>query len=234
MIGGGEGELSYVVVRSRRATADVVVERDGSVVVRAPEWAEDGLVRELVKSKRRWIHKRLGEWRELNAARVAREYRNGEAFLYLGRGYRLSLVGGHDRDLVLRNGRFELRRGLVLEGDVAAARAAFRDFYVEKGQQRLAERTRYYAPKAGVEPVSVTVRELGRRWGSCSSSNGLSFHWKCVMAPLRVVDYIVVHELCHLHHRDHTAAFWNEVDKVLPGYRERKEWLRLNGAGLDI
>jgi predicted metal-dependent hydrolase len=78
------------------------------------------------------------------------------------------------------------------------------------------------------------VRELGHRWASCSPSGDLAFHWKCMMAPPTIIDYIVVHELCHLHHRDHTDAFWNEVDKVAPNYRERKEWLRKNGAGLEI
>ena len=62
----------------------------------------------------------------------------------------------------------------------------------------------------------------------------LAFHWKCMMAPQKIVDYIIVHELCHRHHRDHDDAFWNEVDKVMPDYRERKEWLRKNGAGLDV
>lgn len=76
--------------------------------------------------------------------------------------------------------------------------------------------------------------QLGNRWASCSTRGNLAFHWKCLMAPQTVIDYIVIHELCHLHHRDHTDAFWNEVDKVLPQYRERKEWLRKNRAGLDI
>ena len=55
-----------------------------------------------------------------------------------------------------------------------------------------------------------------------------------MMAPAKIIDYIVVHELCHLHHRDHTLAFWNEVDKVMPDYRERKEWLRQRGAEMDL
>ena len=66
------------------------------------------------------------------------------------------------------------------------------------------------------------------------ANGALAFHWKCMMAPPTIIDYIVVHELCHFHHRDHTDAFWNEVDKVIPDYRERKEWLRKNGAGLDV
>ena len=92
----------------------------------------------------------------------------------------------------------------------------------------------YFAPKVGVKPTGLDVRELGHRWASCSPSGKLAFHWKCMMAPLTVIDYIAVHELCHMHYRDHTDAFWNEVDKVMPDFRERKEWLRRNGAGLDV
>jgi hypothetical protein len=222
------------VVRSPRTTADIIIERDGSVIVRAPEWAEEQQIARIVESKQRWIYKELAEWRDLNATRVLREYKNGEGFLYLGRSHRLLLVGDQETALQLKNGRFSLRRDLVDHGEIAAAKAAFRDFYVAKALVRLPLRVKYYAPKVGVSPPNVEVKELGLRWASCSSSGKLSFHWKCMMAPLTIVDYIVVHELCHLHHRDHTDAFWNEVDKVMPDFGERKEWLRKNGAGLDI
>jgi hypothetical protein len=211
-----------------------VIERDGSVVVRAPEWADDDRVANIVESKHYWIYKGLAEWRDLNATRVLREYRNGEGFLYLGRAYRLLLVNDQVDALQLKNGRFTLRRDLVEKGDIAVAKDAFRGFYVTKGLERLRARVGYYAPKVGVEPASVAVRELGNRWASCSRSGKLAFHWKCMMAPQTIIDYFVVHELCHFHHRDHTDAFWNEVDKVLPAYIERREWLRKFGAGLDL
>ena len=78
------------------------------------------------------------------------------------------------------------------------------------------------------------MKEIGYRWASCGKNGQLNFHWKCMMAPPKVIDYIVVHELCHFHHRDHTDAFWNEVDKVMPDFTERKAWLRENGAALDV
>ena len=75
---------------------------------------------------------------------------------------------------------------------------------------------------------------MGYRWASCSKNKDLTFHWKCMMAPLKIIDYIIVHELCHIHHLNHSDAFWNEVDKILPDYLGRKEWLRKNGASLDL
>lgn len=176
----------------------------------------------------------LAEWRDLNATRVLREYKNGEGFLYLGRAYRLLLVSDQLEPLQLRNGRFALRRDIVEQGEMEAAKAAFRDYYTARGLERIRQRVDYYAPKVGVSSTTVNVRDLGNRWASCSPTGALAFHWKCMMAPQTIIDYIVVHELCHFHHRDHTDAFWNEVDKVMPDHGERKEWLRKNGAGLDV
>jgi hypothetical protein len=227
-------DISYQVIRSRRATADIVIERDGSIVVRAPETIPDERIEDMVEAKRLWIYKNLAEWRDLNATRVLREYKNGEGFLYLGRSYRLLLAAEQTEPLLLKNGRFSLRRDLVDAGSIEAAQVAFRDYYIARGRERIIQRVHYYAPKVGVSPRGINVRELGNRWASCSPNGNLAFHWKCMMAPQTIIDYIVVHELCHFHHLDHTDAFWNEVDKVIPKYGERKEWLRVNGAGLDV
>ena len=227
-------DISYEVIRSRRATADIVIERDGRVLVRAPESIPDERIEDLIEAKLYWIYKNLAEWRDLNATRVLREYRNGEGFLYLGRSYRLLLVADQDASLLLKNGRFCLRRDLADQGEIAVAKVAFRDYYIARGDEQIRQRVDYYAPKVGVAPGDIDVRELGNRWASCSPNGSLAFHWKCMMAPQTIIDYIVVHELCHFHHLDHTDAFWNEVDKVMPAYGERKEWLRIHGAGLDV
>ena len=127
-----------------------------------------------------------------------------------------------------------MRRDLADKGSIKAARTAFRDYYINRGIERITERIQYFAPKAGVSLGKIDVRDLGHRWASCSPKGNLAFHWKCMMAPPTIIDYIIVHELCHLHHLDHTHAFWNEVDKLMPAYRERKEWLKKNGASMDV
>ena len=166
--------------------------------------------------------------------RLVREWVNGETFLYLGSAYRLSLIAGQDADLKLKDGRFCLKRELIDKGGEATARKVFEVFYIEKGLERIKGRVDYYSPKVGVKPLTVAVKELGYRWASCAKDGKLAFHWKCMMAPPKIIDYMVVHELCHLHHRNHSDAFWNEVDKVMPDYRERKMWLKKHGAGLDL
>ena len=217
-----------------RQTTDIVIERDGQISVRPPQRMTAEQVDQTVLSKRLWIYRNLADWRDLNATRVVREWVNGESFLYLGSSYRLQLVATQDEALKLKDGRFCLLRKIVEDGGTSAAHAAFEAFYRQKGEPRLAQRVAHYAARVGVKPCRLQIKELGHRWASCTREGGLQFHWKCLMAPLKVVDYIVAHELCHLRHRDHNAAFWNEVDKVMPDYRERKEWLRQRGAEMDL
>ncbi|MBL9115065.1 MAG: M48 family metallopeptidase [Verrucomicrobiaceae bacterium] len=227
-------DLSYTVIRSRRKTADIVVERDGRVLVRAPKALTDRRIRTIVESRKLWIYKTLAEWRDANATRVLRGYRNGEGFLYLGRSYRLLLVANQEEPVQLKSGRFCMRRDLVESGHATRAKEALRHYLTERALERISQRVAYFAPKVGVASRRVAVRDLKNRWASCSANGNLAFHWKCIMAPASVIDYIVVHELCHLHHLDHTEAFWNEVDKLIPDYRERKDWLRTNGAAMDL
>lgn len=217
-----------------RQTTDIVIERDGLISVRPPLRLTPEQVDQTVLAKRMWIYRNLAEWRDLNATRVVREWVNGESFLYLGCNYRLLLVSEQDEPLKLKDGRFQLLRSVIESGGKQAAHQTFETFYKEKGLGRLAQRVTHFASKVGVSPGAVFVKDIGYRWASCLRNGDLHFHWKCLMAPATMIDYIVVHELCHLHHRDHSAAFWNEVDKVLPDYHDRKEWLRIRGAELDL
>ena len=224
-------DIEFSLVRSRRKTASIYIERDGHVSILVPDKLTDRQVEALLESKRKWIYKSLAEWQDLNARRVHREYVNGEGFLYLGRSYRLKLVSDLAEPLMLKDGYFCLRTN---NGSLTDADAAFKAFYRAKGDVRIPPRVAYYQAKMDVEPKAVRVIELKHRWASCSPGGNLNFHWKCMMAPLTILDYIVVHELAHLVYPNHTKAFWNELDKVMPDFQERKEWLRLNGAGMDL
>ena len=228
-------DIDYLLLPgTERKTTDIVIERDGVVTVHPPKGFSPEKVDAIVVSKRMWIYKNLAQWRDLNATAVVREWVNGESFLYLGRSYRLSLIAGQKTDLKLKEGRFCLKRSLIDQGGELAAKKAFEVFYLVKGENRLSKRLDFFAPRVGVKPAGLKVKDLGFRWANCTKNNIMQFHWKCMMAPPKIVDYMVVHELCHIHQRNHTHAFWNEVDKVMPDYRERKLWLKNHGAGLDL
>lgn len=224
----------HLLPGTARMTTDIVIERDGVVTVRPPARLTPDQIDQTVLSKRMWIYRSLAEWRELNGGRVNREWVSGESFMYLGSSYRLELVTEQDEPLKLKDGRFCLLRSVVTDHGTDGASKAFAAFYTDKGQPRLARRVAYFARKVGVAAGRVEVKDLGYRWASCLKDGDVHFHWKCLMAPLTIIDYIVVHELCHMRHRDHSSAFWNEVDKVLPDYQRRKEWLRVRGVELDV
>ena len=147
--------IAYEVVRSRRATADIVIERDGRLLVRAPVSVSDERIEDLVAAKRYWIYRNLAEWRDLNATRVLREYRYGEGFLYLGRSYRLLLVADQEEPLLLKGGRFCLRRDLVDDGGMEAARAAFGAYYIARGIDRKSTRLNSSHPRLSRMPSSA-------------------------------------------------------------------------------
>ncbi len=223
-------DIEYTLRRSARKTASIYIERDGQVSILAPESLADYQIEELIEHKRRWIYTNLAEWNDLNAARVQRTYVNGQGFLYLGRSYRLKIVDEQDQPLKLLNGYFCLRRDAQNEH----ADKVFQKFYREKGQELIPTRVAKFQGGMGVSPDTVRIQELGNRWGSCTKEGNINFHWKCLMAPLSIVDYIVVHELAHLKHPNHSSFFWNEVDKTLPDYRDHEDWLRDNGASLAV
>lgn len=106
--------------------------------------------------------------------------------------------------------------------------------YIQAAKEYFPKRAAYYQQFTGGNYTRITIREQKTRWGSCSSRGTLSFNWKLMLAPPAVLDYVVVHELCHLKHMDHSPAFWQAVEAVLPGYKELRKWLKEHGSELRL
>ena len=178
------GEIEYKMLPgTRRKTTDIVIERNGEVVVRPPAGYTPEQIDAVVHSKRMWIYRNLAEWKDLNVTAVTREWVSGETFLYLGKSYRLALISDQDSPLKLKDGQFRLSRDVIEQGGPKSAKEAFEAFYRAKGLQRFSNRASYFAPKVGVRESRVTVGDLGYRWASCGKAGRLNFHWKCMMAP---------------------------------------------------
>lgn len=221
--------VEIAIKRSKRKTVSIFIERDGSVSALVPERLSNAEIEEVVKSKEYQIHKNLAEWTQLNDRYVSREYVSGQSFLYLGRNYRLKLVDENLGEVQFVRGRF-----LLSNQDLDQAKELFKEFYRKKLQEKIKPLIDQFQDQLGVKPAEVKVMELQNRWASCSTKGNVNFHWKCAMAPMDVLQYIVVHELAHLIHLNHTSEFWNEVDKVLPNYEKQLHWLKMNGAGMDL
>ena len=105
---------------------------------------------------------------------------------------------------------------------------------IEMAKRRIAERTAHYAGILGVSYGRITIRDQKTRWGSCSGRGNLNFTWKLILTPPEILDYVVVHELCHRLEMNHSPAFWHHVERVLPDYQGRRKWLKKNGWLLEI
>lgn len=106
--------------------------------------------------------------------------------------------------------------------------------YRQAAAEYIPQRVAYYHQFTGGSYQRISIRAQHTRWGSCSSRGTLSFNWRLMLAPPRVLDYVVVHELCHLNHMDHSRNFWNAVGEVMPDYKKYKKWLKENGAQLFV
>jgi len=154
--------------------------------------------------------------------------------MYLGRHYSLQLDIKEELKypvVKLYHGKFVVSTPIRNEELI---RKAMEEWYRSKALQRIKKRIQFYQPKIRVKPNKVTVKEQKKRWGSCSSRDNLNFNWRIIMAPLNVLDYIVVHEMCHLVYLNHSQDYWDLVQSILPDYEKRREWLKKNGIRLSL
>ncbi|MEH6387084.1 MAG: SprT family zinc-dependent metalloprotease [Pseudomonas profundi] len=222
-------DLHLTIRRSaRRKTMQITVERDGSLILSTPPEVEEGTLRQFVQEKSFWIYSRLAEKERLQRVIPTKEYVDGEGFLYLGRSYRLKLVDEQDVPLKLISGRFRL-----LRSEVGAAREHFIRWYGEHARNWLAVRVENYQVRMGVAPGGVRVQDLGYRWGSCGKGAQLYFHWKTILLPKHIAEYVVVHEMTHLHEPHHTPEFWRRLERAMPDYAQRKSWLAEHGIEVE-
>ena len=113
-------------------------------------------------------------------------------------------------------------------------RNALLHWYKRQVALKIREKVTHFASMVGVEPAGVSIKIFKARWGSCTAKGELEFNWLIMLAPNRMVDYVVIHELCHLIHHDHSPDFWREVGRVMPDYQVCRDWLRENSVGLGL
>ena len=140
-------------------------------------------------------------------------------------GIRIRLIEQQDRPLKLLNGRFLLTRTAHPQ-----ARQHFVRWYQDHGSVWLADRVCYWADRMALQPGTLNVRDLGARWGSCGKGHRLNFHWALMTLPRQAIDYVVVHELAHIEAPAHDQKFWRAIERTMPDYRQRKEWLNQTGG----
>lgn len=220
--------INYELVRSNRKSIGITIERDAGVLVNAPIDLNDEEIEKQIYKKRLWIWEKLA-LKNVNLENIVqKQFVSGESFGYLGRHYRLQIVDDNS-DLKLKNGWFTLGQKKQKK-----AKEIFKTWYGEHLKNKIDERLKIISHNSNIVQPDFKIMELGFRWGSCTKDGVLNFNWKIAMAPIGVIDYIIVHELVHLKIHTHNEKFWKEVQKMMPNFQEKKEWLRDNGYMLDI
>ena len=236
----GTTTIKYNVIRSDRKTVGLEVSIEDGVKIRAPEELSENEIEEVVEKKAEWILKKQDKLSDVKPAPTPKEFLSGEKLPYLGRRYRIKVKESDNVDQVkvkFYQGKF----WIMVSKDVSdsdSRRELIRDeaiqWYRSHADQKIRERVKKYQEQIGEAPNLIKVKKQKKRWGSCSSKRNLNFNWKLIMAPMSVVDYIVVHELAHLKYPNHSKEFWQLVEAVIPNYEEKQEWLRVNGRKLEI
>lgn len=206
----------------------MVVEPDGSLTVRAPMHLPRPAIEAFLVQKAGWVRKKQREIRQHLLLTKPNLYVSGELFWYLGNQYPLEILP-IEKPLLALDGSFKLASQAVPQ-----AREAFIHWYCRQARQVIGERVAFFSGQTGLTYHQVRIGGARTRWGSCSSKKNLNFTWRLVMAPLPVIDYVVVHELCHLLEPNHSQAFWSQVRAFQPEFKERRDWLRKNSRLLDL
>jgi predicted metal-dependent hydrolase len=209
------------VIRSRRKTIALVITAEAKLIVRAPMKTPLAYIKSLVERKGNWIQRKQEELR--NTHRVPKKmYTEGEAFSFLGETYRLAVADNMPSAI-------ELKDTLTIDKKaLPAAREMISAWYKDQALRVFRERCAFFAVQTGLRPQAVKLTNALTRWGSCSPRGTVRINWKLIMAPLEIIDYLIVHELAHLKHRNHSCQYWETVERILPDYRMHRKWLRDN------
>jgi predicted metal-dependent hydrolase len=196
------------------------VDRHGELLVHAPEGEATRRIETWVGSKLLWVYRRLAVKERLASALRQPEFVSGESFSVLGRQYPLRIDPAQEEPL-----RFDGRRFCLSTQAIPAAARHFRTWFIATGRVWVRERVVSLSRKVGCSPVRADVRDLGYHWGSCGHNGVLYLNWRTIQLSMRLVDYVLVHELSHLIERTHGPEFWKVVDRAMPDWRDRREEL---------
>ena len=210
------------IIRSKRRTVALIVENDGTVTVRTPMRLPESAIQEFVDKHANWVEKKKVEMRAIVPIQ-SKQYQPGETFLYLGREYSLEVVTGQRKNLILDD-HFKIAESALKNADLV-----FQNWYRQQAKQWIVERVEHLAEIHQFHYEKVKITSARTRWGSCSPKNTLSFSWRLMLTAPEVIEYVVIHELAHTVHHNHSKRFWNLVEKLLPDYKARRKQLRQYG-----
>jgi predicted metal-dependent hydrolase len=229
----GDTLISYDITFSRkRSTVVIVVHHSGRVEVKAPSWVPKSIIRDHVMKKSKWLLKKLAELDPFSGQPVQRTYTEGEPFLFLGKEYFLRLVHENNHPHVrIRERYLEVYIPGHIQEDMYTdfIRTRIAEWYRQQAIRVISEKIQVFSSLQKINPPGFRVKNIKKRWGSCSHRDQLNFNMKIVMAPIDQLEYVVMHEISHIRHKNHSSRFWEDLGKMMPDYQGRKERLKKNG-----
>lgn len=209
---------------ARKNTISIKVDKN-KILVNSPHFIKENFIFNLLEKKKKWISKSLLRSNyEVNSNFACRK-----AF-YLGKKYKINIKKGLQSKIILNKGSLELifsRKNLKIK-------RILENWYKKKCYELLDQRINYFAKKINVKYKEVFIRSYIKRLGSCDTKKRISFNWKLILMPTDVIDYVVIHELCHLIHFNHSKLFWEEVSLYCPKYKYHKNWIEENLSILNF
>lgn len=216
--------MEYQLKRSRRKTCAIHIMSDGRVEVRAPLHLSQQVIEKFVHSRESWIRQKTTLQQERLQDRI--NWTPTQGLLLLGQEYPVEVEPGRTK------AAFTGEAFLLPEGSWAEQRPAMIALYRRLAQEYLLPWLGDWAATTGLQPASTRIGSAATNWGSCSGKNTITLSWRLVLAPPKAVDYVLVHELAHLRHHNHSPAFWSLVGETLPDYRHRQALLKPLGLRL--
>jgi len=234
----GNLPIPYEITQSKKAEhIKLVMNIDGLRVVK-PLRAKLGEVEKVLKAKSNWIYKHYMKFQSMKIEEYNRKWENGERILLKGKNYFIQIYTYKNKrtfidfdgvrvEVYVNENAGESERKTLIEN-------AFRNWYKKIAYESMQDRLDYYCKIIGMNYNSMRIKEQKARWGSCSKKGNLNFNWKLIMSPQWIIDYVIIHEVCHLRYLDHSKEFWKMVSLYMPDYKKAQEWLKKNGMGLRL
>jgi len=210
------------IIRSNRKTLSISINENAELIVRAPNRISDQKIQDFINEKENWITKN----QSVIKARAEDTAKDKNMLLYLGTLFPLKT--DNDAKKISFNGE-EFLAGLQ---NKEKTNKSLKTWYKNKFKEVAVPRLFYFAEKHNLQVNQVRIKEQKTLWGSCSSRNNINLNFLLIMAPLKVIDYVIIHELAHTIHKNHSVNFWNAVEEIMPNYKEAKRWLKENGYRL--
>jgi predicted metal-dependent hydrolase len=224
----GTRDIDYTLLYCDRKSMEIAVHPDCTVVVKAPEGSAILLIEKKILKRVRWILKQQSYFRQFTPKTPERCYVNDETHRYLGKQYRLKIAQGDENSVKLSRGYFHVT--LRDEPNPERAQKLLSKWYLQKATRQFNESLERCWPKFvrfALPKPAISIKRMQKRWGSLSDNGTVTLNTNLVKAPKECIDYVVIHELCHLKYRDHSPEFYKLLDVVIPGWEKVKHKLEL-------